>query len=275
MKNFISSFFVVLFYLSNLWSADQVKVWDLNPMSVTDNHNAYEAQTLLTRSSERGTELQIHLWDHLNPARYTQIWVRAEPSEQGDLKQYFLGDSVIFSINVQDLSKGVISSDGAQDVTVLTDLNFKEGNKWLLPEDLTQLVESSLALDGVEHQVFDAELLHHNYRTEVEENQNGRLSRLHYLQLKIGMVGDPAIALSASLFEDVYFGLNPTDMEGLTNPFLKGMRKWQVSDSYKILVNPHYPGFWWLLNATKNEAVFSAQGKLLIWETNLWKHMSR
>lgn len=274
MNIFICAFVLMFSFLPGVLSADQVKVWNLNPSAQTGTHNVYEAQTLLTRSSQKGTELLVQLWDHMDPTRYTQVWVRAE-SQNDNINSFYLGDPVIFFLNIQDLSQGMISSEGAPDFKVLTDLTFKEGNVWLLSEESAELVESSLSLDGVEYQVFPAELLKHNYRWEEEENYNDRLSRLHYLQLTIAIGGDDRAALSLSLFEDVYFGPNRTNSEGLTNPFLNGMRKWEASDSYMILINRYYPGFWWVLNTSKNQAAFSAQGRLLYWETNLWSHVSR
>lgn len=258
--------------------ADQLNYWDLTPKNVTEgaqgNHLTYSAMVLKNRQNEKNVELLLNIKDSLNAKKSIQVWIKS--NDTSGLSKYSLGNQIELSIDPFNTENSILAdySMGLEGTSVET--------PWLLNEkpwqilNVTPLSDAHLTLNGTNYLIYDGNIVSSNYSTKTEGygDDYGELI-VHRLHIDIKIKGEEIHYIDDRQSSTVLQNSEgrPFDPENFKDDLLKMMRFWHPDDQIKILINQFYPGVWWILNESRNEAIFVAHNIALEADRDLWHRL--
>ncbi|HEV8052997.1 MAG TPA: hypothetical protein VGP47_10935 [Parachlamydiaceae bacterium] len=257
-------------YLNSL-SAEHVNYWDLSPQSSVEVDDkilyAYSAKVLLSRSTNTLGEFLLQIKDGHDKRKFNQTWVKFNLDQDTISVPYSMGDDVIVFIDPNHTDKLII--DGS--FYVYTPWAYADGESWIIPSTPNQV--SSLTFKGVDYLIYPGEVEFLNYAKQYDGD-----GYTHTLEIDIKIQGVECKHFHD--FQKQYAQICDNngkhylkEEQFLNNIYILRLRHWSISDQIVILVNSNFPGFWWVFNQSRNEAISVARGQALEHTGDLWSRL--
>ncbi len=264
--------------------AEKVDYWGLSPdicLGTNESHlYNYSARVLINKKTENFVELLLHIRDSQDPQKFTQAWVKRRIDDNNMLELYSLGDEVVLGIDPFQPENSIIigSKTGPEGLLVEASWLYADEKSWIISNTPQPSADTCLNLDGIDYFIYSGEIVYSHYTTWIYENLDFHRWMYHKVDIDIKIKGEETQHY-VDRREDAAYISNPNSLirrspEGFDDNILKMLRKWEGSDEIKILINRYYPGFWWIMNESRYEAVFVAHGKAQKFDYDLWHRLT-
>lgn len=288
MQKKLCQFFVLIIVLSGInfcpINAAQVNYWELTPQSSLEMEenslNIYSTMVLMSKRTGTHDEVLLHIRDSRDKSKFTQVLVKNN-QKSDQLVPHSIGDEVVVVIDPIHPEKLTISSPES----ILDGISFDTpwtytDESWIISSDVNPVSNACLTIKGVDYLIYAGELLKSDYLRKIDYfpgSYYDGVQAIHELRIDIQIKGQGAphyidyrkanVLLCNS--QTCFYEKEEANLE-IKDPILKDLRHWVTSDQIKILVNRYYPGFWWILNESRGEAIFIAKGHLIEITHDLW-----
>jgi hypothetical protein len=287
---FFNKLALLIFMISGLMfnevNAANVNHWELIPQSSIEIEGntlyTYSGMVLTSRRVDTFCEILLNIKDSRNKQKFTQLWIKSK-LESGQVKQYSLGDEVLVLINAFN-SKELIITDPEyiqEGVSFEAPWLFTDEKNWIISDNIIPISNAPITLRGMDYSIYSGEIVSFAYQTRAYDgNTSSDSTYLDFdLDIDVKFEGEGKHYIEHRHCSVCVAGSNGKWMpqhiiDNDTDSIIRILRNWKTSDQIKILVNIYYPGFWWIINESRNEAIFVAQGHAIDLIHDIWGEIS-
>lgn len=280
IKSFLSLFFF-LFGLA-LAPLNAAQYWELTPHSYIAIEEKvlyqYLGTVLIARPTETSCEILLKIQDGREEKRSTQTWIKSSDGKN-QFNRLSMGDQVVVIIDPMHPQEVMLEDpkDSFEPFSVQSSFPYINTKNWIIPPSIIPISQFSLTLDGIDYDIYSGTIIKSLYTTWIEDTMSDHFEwMIHQLDIEIALHGEGGKSYIDFRKDQATFidgSGHKVGGEGFKDNFLRMLRNWTTSDQVKILVNCYYPGFWWIVNESRNEAIFVAHGRPLALDANLWQRL--